>query len=125
MIKLLLVGAGGFLGSVSRYVLSGLVYRILGNPYFPFGTLAVNVVGCLLIGFLGGIAESRQAFSPEVRVFVFIGLLGGFTTFSTFGYEILSFARNGQIVASLANIMLHVILGIGATWLGYVFSRLV
>ena len=125
MVKLFLVGAGGFLGSISRYVLSGLVYRILGNPYFPFGTLVVNVVGCLLIGFMGGFVESRQAFSPEVRVFVFIGILGGFTTFSTFGYEVFGFARDGQFISSFINILLHVVLGIGATWLGYIFSRLV
>jgi CrcB protein len=125
MIKLFLVGAGGFLGSVSRYVFSGLVYRILGNPYFPYGTLAVNVAGCLLIGFFGGLAESRQLFNPEIRLFVLIGFLGGFTTFSTFGYEVLTFARDGQIIASLSNILLHIILGIGATWLGYVLSELI
>jgi CrcB protein len=125
MIKLFLVGAGGFLGSVSRYAVSGLVYRILGNPYFPYGTLAVNVAGCLLIGFLGGLAESRQLFNPEMRLLVFIGFIGGFTTFSTFGYEVFGFARDGQIISSLINILLHVILGIGATWLGYVLSRLI
>lgn len=125
MIKLLLVGAGGFFGSVSRYVLSGLIYRILGNPYFPYGTLAVNVLGCLLIGFFGGLAEGRQLFNPEMRLLIFIGFLGGFTTFSTFGYEVFTFARDGQIISSLTNILLHIILGVGATWLGYVISRLV
>lgn len=125
MVKVLLVGAGGFLGSVTRYIASGLVYRILGNPYFPYGTLAVNVVGCLLIGFLGGLADSRQLFSPELRLLVFIGFLGGFTTFSTFGYEAFNFVRNGQIIVSLVNILLHIILGLGATWIGYVFSKFV
>jgi CrcB protein len=125
MIKLFLVGAGGFFGSVARYTLSGLVYRILSTPYFPYGTLAVNVVGCLLIGFFGGLAESRQLFNPEIRLLIFIGFLGGFTTFSTFGYEVFSFAREGQIISSLMNILLHIILGIGATWLGYVLSKLV
>jgi CrcB protein len=125
MIKLLLVGTGGFLGSVSRYAVSGLVYRIAGNSHFPYGTLAVNVAGCLFIGFLGGLAESRQLFNPEIRLLIFIGFLGGFTTFSTFGYEVFSFARDGQIAASLSNILLHVILGLGATWGGYAISRLV
>lgn len=125
MLKLFLVGAGGFLGSVSRYVASGIVHRILGNPYFPYGTLAVNAIGCLLIGLLGGLAEGRQLFNPETRLFVFIGFLGGFTTFSTFSYEVFSFARDGQIVTSLFNILFHIILGVGATWLGYVLSKLV
>jgi CrcB protein len=79
MIKPLLVGTGGFLGSISRYVVSGLVYRILGNPYFPYGTLFVNVMGCLLIGFLGGLADSRQLFNPEIQLFVFIGFRGAIT----------------------------------------------
>ena len=118
MIKLFLVGAGGFFGSVSRYILSGLVYRILGNTYFPYGTLAVNVLGCLLIGFFGGLSESRQLFSPEIRLLIFIGFIGGFTTFSTFGYEVFNFTRDGQIIASLSNILLHIIFGIGInTWI--------
>lgn len=125
MIKLFLVGAGGFFGSVSRYILSGLVYRILGNTYFPYGTLAVNVLGCLLIGFFGGLSESRQLFSPEIRLLIFIGFIGGFTTFSTFGYEVFNFTRDGQIIASLSNILLHIIFGIGATWFGYVISKLI
>lgn len=125
MLKLLLVGSGGFLGSISRYVLSGAVYRILGNPNFPWGTLVVNVVGCLLIGFLGGLAESRQMFTQEARLLIFIGFLGGFTTFSTFGYEVMSFARHGEMLSSLWNVLLHVALGLSAAWLGYHLSKLI
>ncbi|MFZ0390085.1 MAG: fluoride efflux transporter CrcB [Calditrichia bacterium] len=122
--KLLLVGAGGFLGSVSRYLASGAVHRLLKNPWFPYGTLSVNVLGCFLIGLLGGVAESRQLFSPEVRLLVFLGFLGGFTTFSTFGYEVFSFARDGQLAAAGLNIVLHLLLGLAAVWGGLVFSKI-
>ncbi len=125
MHKLLLVGLGGFLGAIFRYGLSGLVYRFFEKPFFPYGTLVVNVLGCLLIGFLGGISENRQIFSPEARLFIFIGVLGSFTTFSTFGYEIFSFARDGQMLASAVNLVLHLILGLTAVWVGYILSRLI
>jgi len=124
MLKILYVGVGGFLGSIARYWASGLVHRILDKPWFPVGTLAVNVIGCLLIGFLGGLAEKSQIFTPEVRLLVFIGFLGGFTTFSTFGFEIITFARDGEIFSALANIVLHIVLGIGAVWLGLSLSKM-
>ena len=104
MFKLLLIGTGGFIGSVMRYVAGGLIFRILRKPYFPYGTLIVNVFGCFLIGFISGLSENRQLFSTETRTFIFIGLLGGFTTFSTFGYEVFNFARDGQITSSLSNL---------------------
>jgi len=124
MVKLLLVGTGGFLGSVLRYLMSGLVHRVLTDPLLPYGTLFVNVFGCLTIGFLGGLSETRQLFSPESRLFIFIGLLGGFTTFSTFGYETFNIAHDGQLLMTLTNIGLQLILGLGAVWLGHSLSRL-
>lgn len=123
MLRILLVGAGGFAGSVFRYLLSGLVYRFWGNGAVPVGTLAVNITGCFLIGLLGGLTETRQFFSPETRVFLLIGLLGGFTTFSTFGYETFHLMRAGQMPAMLLNVILHVILGVGAVWAGYILAR--
>jgi CrcB protein len=124
MIKLLIIGIGGFLGSVSRYLVSGFVYRIVGKPLFPYGTLAVNIIGCLFIGFFAGISENRQLFNPETRLFVFIGFFGGFTTFSSFGYEVFTFANNGQFLSSLTNILLHLIFGLGGVWFGYSLSKL-
>jgi CrcB protein len=124
MTNILLVGMGGFIGSVARYLLSGWVYRFLNNPWFPYGTLVVNVVGCLLIGLLAGLAESRQIFSGEVRLFLLIGMLGGFTTFSTFGYETFALLRDGQFLAMAANVGAQVVFGLLAVWLGYVLSRL-
>jgi CrcB-like protein, Camphor Resistance (CrcB) len=74
--QILLVGAGGFLGTVSRYVLGGWVHHVLTNTSFPYGTLVVNAIGCFLIGLLSGLAESRAFFGPEARLFFFIGILG-------------------------------------------------
>ena len=86
--------------------------------------ITVNVIGCLLIGLLGGLSETRQIFTPEIRALILIGFLGGFTTFSTFGYEIFTVARDGQFASALTNLMLHIILGFGAVWFGFSMSKL-
>jgi CrcB protein len=123
--KVLLVGCGGFLGSIARYLLGGAVHRLVQTPVFPFGTLLVNVTGCLAIGVLGSLADLRGILSPEARVFLLIGVLGGFTTFSSFGYETFQLLRGDQSVAALANVTLQVGLGLGAVWAGSAFTRLV
>lgn len=124
MLPILLVGVGGFLGSIFRYVLSGWVHRILDNPWFPYGTLAVNVTGSLVIGFLAGLVDSRSLFSSEARLFVFIGLLGGFTTFSSLTIETFSLARSAQLLAAAMNVTLQLFLGLVAVWLGNLLARL-
>ena len=98
MIRLLLVGTGGFIGSVLRFILAGLVQGWSRSTRFPFGTLAVNLLGCFVIGLLAQLAESRSVFTAETRAFVFVGLLGGFTTFSAFGNETLGLLRDGALV---------------------------
>jgi CrcB protein len=123
--KILLVGCGGFLGAVGRYLAGGLVHRLFGGPVFPLGTLAVNVSGCLAIGFLAGLSEARGVFSPEARVFLLIGLLGGFTTFSSFGYETFELMRDGEMLPATANVALQLGLGLGGVWAGHVLSRLI
>lgn len=123
-LKLFLIGAGGFIGSVLRYSLGGFVHKyFLG--LLPYGTLAVNVLGCLIIGFLGELTESRNLFSPELRMFVFIGLLGGFTTFSTFGYETMKLMQSGEALYSFSNIFFQVVLGLAAVWLGIILAKLI
>lgn len=124
MVKLFLVGIGGFAGSICRYIISDLSHRLFNNPFFPYGTLTVNVAGCFFIGLLGGLSETRQLFTPEIRALIFIGFLGGFTTFSTFGHEIFTVARDGLFASALANLGLHLILGFGSVWLGFAMSRL-
>lgn len=124
MTKLLLVGLGGFLGSVGRYLVAGWLQDASRWPWFPLGTLGVNTIGCLLIGILGGLAESLSAFKPETRLFLMVGILGGFTTFSTFGYETMALARDREFLAAGANVMLQVGLGLIAVWIGYGIATL-
>jgi len=81
MVAIILVGIGSFLGGALRYLVSVWVYRVLDSPWFPYGTLTVNVLGCLVIGFLAGLAESRAAFTSELRLFIFVGVLGGLPLF--------------------------------------------
>jgi CrcB protein len=116
--RLLLVGAGGFLGSVLRYIVSGYVQQSSGSVQFPYGTLAVNVIGCFVIGALSALAENRGVFTTEARLFVFVGILGGFTTFSTFSNETMNFLREGDNLRAVVNVAAQLILGLGAVWLG-------
>ena len=119
LLNALLVGSGGFAGAIFRHALGGVVHRNLPMTTFPYGTLSVNLLGCALIGALAGLADSRQLFSPEFRAFAFIGLLGGFTTFSTLSYETMTMARDGDYLRAASNIGLHVVLGLALVWLAY------
>jgi CrcB protein len=118
MNALLLVALGGAVGSVTRFKLSGLVLHHTVDWKFPAGTFVVNVVGCLVAGVLAGLAEKHDFFSPEARLFLFTGLLGGFTTFSAFGLETMYLLRRGDIAIAGANIVFSVIAGLLALWLG-------
>ena len=89
----------------------------------PVGTLAVNIVGCLLLGLLAGLAESRDLIREEVRLLLMVGLLGGFTTFSTFGYETLDLMRGSDRWLSLAYVLASVCVGVLAAWLGNLAGR--
>ena len=118
MDKALYVGIGGFIGSVLRYWLGGFVQQFANNPAFPIGTLTVNLLGCLVIGFLSQLADLRGVFTPEGRLFVFVGILGGFTTFSTFGNDTMNFLRGGEGLSALLNVGAHIFAGLAAVWLG-------
>jgi len=118
LLKLLAIGAGGFVGAILRYLVSGLVQNLSGSIRFPFGTLAVNVIGCLLIGLLVYLVETRSMFGAAARMFVFIGLLGSFTTFSTFGNETLELLRDSKTTLALLNAASQLLLGLAAVWLG-------
>lgn len=121
--QLLLIGTGGFIGSVARYLVSRLNTRI---EWFaiPIGTLTVNVVGSLLIGFLIGISEKSPILTVEWRMFLMVGLCGGFTTFSSFSGENLVLLKNGQILPLLLYTGLSILLGFAAVYLGYVSTKL-
>ena len=124
MKQLMLVGIGGLLGSIVRFKLGGVILHHSGTMRFPLSTFAVNVIGCLVIGALAGLAEHRDIFSAELRLFLFTGVLGGFTTFSAFGYEAIFLIRRGEIGIALAYASLSVMCGFLAVWLGLkCFSR--
>jgi len=123
--NLLLVGAGGFLGSVLRYVAGGAVQAAARHVPFPWGTLAVNAAGCLLIGLLGGLAETRHVLGPEQRLFLITGFLGGFTTFSAYGFETYYLVRVGEPGLAAANALGQVALGLACVWAGHALATLV
>ena len=118
----LLVGLGGFVGTLARYWLSGVVARRYGET-FPFGTLAVNALGCLLIGFLFYFFYDRSLAAPTSRTVVFIGLLGGFTTFSSFGLQTFTLLRDGEVLLAFANVAASNILCLVLVWLGYTLAK--
>ena len=123
MKNLIYVGLGGATGSILRYLVSRWVGRVFPLAGIPVGTLAVNIVGCLLLGFLAGLAESRDVISAELRLLLMVGLLGGFTTFSTFSYETLDLARVSEKWMPFLYVGLSVIVGVLAAWLGHLLGR--
>lgn len=123
MSNYLAVAFGGAFGSVARYFVAGSVHGRLGAG-FPYGTLAVNVAGCFLIGLIMELTEGRFTINPQVKIFLTIGVLGGFTTFSTFSYETLAMARDGLMLKAGANAFGSLFTCLTATWLGMVAGRI-
>ncbi|MFO0697809.1 MAG: fluoride efflux transporter CrcB [Nitrospira sp.] len=119
MRTLFLIGTGGFIGSILRYLVSGYAQQLSKSIQFPFGTLAVNILGCALVGFLAELADQRGVITGETRAFLIVGILGGFTTFSAFGNETMNLLRDGELWLAFVNIIGHTVLGLGAVWLGY------
>lgn len=119
MKQALIVGLGGFLGSIGRYKLGGMILHHSTAWRFPLSTFAVNVIGCFVIGALAALVEHRDFFSPDTRVFLFTGLLGGFTTFSAFAYEGTFLLRRGEIAIAAAYAGLSVLVGLAAVWLAF------
>ena len=115
--KLFLAGIGGFIGSALRYAVTGYVQDWSKSIDFPYGTLAVNLIGCIVIGFLSQLAETRGVFTAESRTLIFIGVIGGFTTFSAFSNETMNLWRDGENLLALTNIAAHLVLCLGAVWL--------
>ena len=115
---ILLVGLGGFIGSVARYKLGGLVLHLSAQERFPYSTFAVILLGCLAIGLLAGLTARYELFGPGTRLFLFTGLLGGFTTFSAFGLDALLLLRRSEFLVAALYAGASVVLGITAVWLG-------
>ena len=118
----LLVGSGGFIGSVSRYWCHQLAHKYLPLA-FPYGTFLINIAGSFLIGLVIGLSEKGGWLTPEWRFFLATGVCGGFTTFSTFSYESLVLLREGNCLNLGLYIVLSVVLGLGATFLGFALTK--
>jgi CrcB protein len=117
--RIAVVAVGGAMGAAARYAISGWVMRYFKGPLFPLGTLGVNVAGAFLLGLLMGATTSGRWLAPPVlRIWIGVGILGGFTTFSTFTYETVEAIRLGNARVALANVFLSLVCGIGACWLG-------
>jgi len=119
MKQLLIVGLGGFVGSAARYKIGGLVLHHSAAWRFPLSTFAINISGCFAIGVLAALAEKQDLFSPDARLFLFTGLLGGYTTFSAFGLEGVFLLRRGETLVCLLYALLSVVLGFLAVWIGF------
>lgn len=119
---ILFIGIGGFIGSVARYYFAGFVQaKMLGN--WPYGTFAVNLIGCFLIGLIYAVGE-RTVMSPEWRLFLATGLCGGLTTFSSFSFEIVDLLRGGQFLPAFTYAAFSLLLGIVGVWAGLAAVKL-
>jgi len=125
MIRLLLVGLGGFVGSIMRYLVSGFGQTIFQASRFPIGTIIVNLSGCFAIGLLSQLAESQNAFSDLTRALVFTGLLGGFTTFSALSNESLNLFRAGDTLLGAISIGVQMVGGLTLAWAGRATGQLI
>ena len=122
MLQIILISFGGAIGALSRYTLSNVISKGYGTN-FPLGTLAVNLVGCFAIGIIWQISEEHIPISNNAKLFFFVGLLGAFTTFSTYGLESLHLFKSGDITGAVTNILLNNILGIFLVILGAILTK--
>jgi CrcB protein len=122
MIKLLLIGFAGFIGTLGRYWLSGVVARRYGET-FPLGTLAVNLVGCFLVGLLFYLMQERYLVNQNVRTIILIGLLGGFTTFSSLGLQTFTLLQDNEVALAVLNMVASNVMGLLLVWAGYTLAK--
>ena len=119
--NLLAIAIGGAIGAVARYALSMFVLRVSGT-LFPLGTFVVNVIGCLAFGLIAGASTQRVQIAPAMRLFLLTGILGGFTTFSSYAFESFVLVRDGQMFWAALNITGQVVAGLVGMWAGYVIT---
>jgi CrcB protein len=124
MTKILLLGAAGFVGTLARYFLQGVIQANAGSA-FPFGTLVVNVSGCFVLGLLNGLLTDRFLVNPQWRICFTIGFCGAFTTFSTLVFETVQLASGRELFLAAANLIASLALGAIFLWLGIVAARVV
>jgi CrcB protein len=122
MKEVLIVGLGGFAGSISRYLIqNAVVNRFI--TIFPLGTFAINIIGSLIIGLIFGYAERYQWMTQEWRLFLAIGFCGSFTTFSTFAFDNLQMIKDGNYHQLFWYVSLSLVLGVALAWLGFIMAR--
>jgi CrcB protein len=124
MYNILIIGMGGFLGSVMRYLIGGYVQNLSNSISFPYGTLAVNVTGCFLIGIISQLVDLQIGITAETRLFLMVGVLGGFTTYSTFGNETMTLLQDQRFFLSLIYVGAHLFVGLSAVFLGRMIIKL-
>lgn len=122
MINYLVISAGAAIGGVLRYGLASFIQKRV-ESFFPYGTLIVNIIGSFALGFIMYYMDEKELLSPQMRLFLTVGLCGGFTTFSTFSYETLNLIRNSEFLLASANIIGNVLLCLIAIYLSYVVSK--
>jgi fluoride exporter len=118
MYKIILIGIAGLTGTLLRYLVSGFVARHYGET-FPWGTMVVNIVGCLVAGAVFNLTEERFLVNPMLRTLILIGLLGGFTTFSSYGLQTFTLMRDGEFGLATLNVAVSNVLGLLMVWAGY------
>lgn len=123
MYKILAIAIGGAIGTLARFGMGTLLARLMERTGFPWATMTVNLVGCFLIGYLNGLFIERVLVTPEIRLALLIGFLGGFTTFSSFGWETISFLRDGQYLMAGVNIAANNVIGLLLVLIGYVLGH--
>ncbi len=123
MAQILWIGLGGFVGAILRFLVSGSVQWIAKGVEIPAGTLLVNLIGSFIFGFLSVLGERSEVFSLDAKSFIFVGGLGAFTTFSTFANDSFSLFQDGSNIWGVANIAIHIVLGLVAIWLGRLLAQ--
>lgn len=119
-----MVGCGGFLGAIARFWLGGYIANRMGTR-FPYGTFLINCSGSFIVGLIVTLLAERTHWSPNLRYLIPIGFVGAYTTFSSFEYETLRAVQDGQLLIAVSNVVLSVVLGLFAVWLGVVAGRAV
>jgi len=124
LLQCIFVGIGGFLGAISRYLISTKVQILSKSTLFPYGTLAANMVGCLIIGVMFGLVVNTTLLGESLQNLIITGFLGALTTFSTFGFETYALVRGKAIILAVVNILAQIIIGIVLVWLGFLIAGL-
>ena len=119
----IVVGSGGTIGAIGRFLMTSWINTLSkGHPY-PFSTLVVNFLGCFAFGIMSGLVEHSKFITPNIKLFVMVGVIAAFTTFSTFSHDIFIMVRNNQLMLAFFNLFIKVGIGVFAVWLGIVLIR--